>query len=308
MAAARVGSRRTHHARCVRAVFSRSTLPELNVDPGQLHVLGLEMPERVTISGVQRKLALGLDGATLRVGAGNNDYILKPGDTRFPHLPENEHVTMLIAASCGLDVAPTSLMASSDGSLALIVRRFDRLADGHRLPMEDFCQLAGQLPADKYRGSSELCARLVHRFASEPLIDALRLFRLLLVSWCLGNGDLHLKNVSLLGDGKGHHRLSPAYDLVNTGLVIAGDPLALPVQGKDQTLGPRDWQLFAEACRLRPAVVEHEAGVVAGALLDAPALIERSFLPESQRDAYVTLVTERVVVVQALRDASARRS
>ena len=64
--------------------------------------------------------------------------------------------------------------------------------------MEDFCQLAELPPGAKYDASAEQCGRLVKRYASEPLVELLRLYRQLLFAWWVGNGDLHLKNLALL--------------------------------------------------------------------------------------------------------------
>ena len=53
------------------------------------------------------------------------------------------------------------------------------------------------LPAS-YEGSAELCVRLVRKHASEPLVEVSKLYRRLLFVWWTGNGDMHLKNFSLL--------------------------------------------------------------------------------------------------------------
>jgi serine/threonine-protein kinase HipA len=39
----------------------------------------------------------------------------------------------------------------------------------------------------------------------------------------MSNGDLHLKNLSLLTDRDGNRRLAPAYDLISTKLVLPND-------------------------------------------------------------------------------------
>jgi len=97
-------------------------------------------------------------------------------------------------------VPPSALVELSDGTLALVVRRFDRIHDGGKLAMEDFCQLAELPPSGKYDGSAERRGKLVARFASEPLLDLLRLYRQFVFTWWVGNGDLHLKNLALLRD------------------------------------------------------------------------------------------------------------
>src|SRR5205807_741367 len=99
---------------------------------------------------------------------------------------------------------------------------------------------------EKYDGSAELCIRLLRKYASEPLIEVSKLYRLLLFVWWAGNGDMHLKNFSVLASSGGLQRLSPAYDLLCTRLVISDDPLALPVLGKRDKVTRKTWVELGE--------------------------------------------------------------
>lgn len=287
------------HARCARRIVSAAHLPEVDLDLARLHTAGLAMVGRSSLSGVQRKVSLQISGSrsTLRLEVGAGSYILKPQAQVFPHLPENEHVTLLLAASCGIEVAPSCLLPLKDGTLAFLTRRFDRTRDGKKRRQEDFCQLAERPPKAKYEGSAELCVRLVRRYSTEPGIDALRLFRLLLFCWWTGNGDAHLKNFSLLADEQGIHRLSPAYDLLSTRLVIPDDPLALPVGGKQDQLTRRTWTEFGQYARLPPKVVLRELDAPASNLAAAETLIARSFLPAAMKAAYLALLRARTTIL-----------
>ena len=60
-------------------------------------------------------------------------------------------------------------MELKDKAIAYLIKRFDRLDDGTKLQVEDFCQLAEKPLRDKYEGSSELCVRILRKYASEPL-------------------------------------------------------------------------------------------------------------------------------------------
>lgn len=285
-----------------RRLFGSDDLPTLDVEMARLHTVALAMVGVATLSGVQRKLSVGLDAArmTLRVGAAGRQFILMPPTDRFPGLPANEHVTMRIAARCGLPVPEHGLLHLADGTLAYIVARFDRPVTGGKLQVEDLCSLAGQYPADKYRGSAELCARLVQRHASAPGIALRDLYRQLLFAWWTGNGDLHLKNLAILTTRGGEQRLSPAYDLVNTRLLLPDDALALPVGGKQQGLTARTWREFAAYCRLPARAAQGLAAGFVEALPDACGLVERSFLAEDQRDGYRGLIEERAAVLREL--------
>ncbi len=291
---------RDYHARCVRALFDARRPPAVvDVDLAKLHTLALAMAGRQSISGVQRKISVGLtaDKQTLQVALGRSLYILKPQSATYPDLPQNELLTMRIAELTGIQIPPCGLIRLGDESLAYLVRRFDRLADGTKLRQEDFCQLALRPAKQKYDGSAELCARLVKRYATEPLVESLRLFRLVLAAWWTGNGDMHLKNFSMLTDGSGITRLTPAYDLICTRLVIEDDDLALPVHGKKLKVTRRDWVTFGDYCGLRPLVIQRVFRTVAAAVPQALALLDGAPLSDEAKARYRKLLTERASIL-----------
>ncbi len=283
-------------------LFGVAQLPSIDVELAKLQSVALAMIGTTTLSGAQRKLSVGLDTArmTLRVSAAGRQFILKPPTDRFAHLPANEHVTMRLAALAGLTVPEHGLLALADGALAYLVARFDRPPNGGKLAVEDFCSLALRHPADKYSGSAELCARIVRRFASEPALALRDLFRQFLFAWWSGNGDLHLKNLALWRDREGQVGLSPAFDLVNTRLLLPADRLALTIGGKSDHLTIGDWRKFGAYCGLSSRVTSDVATSIAYAAKEAPGLIARSFLPEADKAAYVALLAERGQVVSAL--------
>jgi serine/threonine-protein kinase HipA len=295
------------HSGCHKRLFGTSRPVPVEVDPANLHLFGLKMAGRVTLSGVQKKIALTHVRGSLRVAAGASSYILKPQEDRFPDVPQNEHLSMVLASLVGVEIPDLGLVELRDESLALLIRRFDRENDGHRLPMEDFCQLAEQPPAEKYEGSAELCSRIINRYASETLVDQRSLFRLVLVSWWLGNGDLHLKNLALLSRERDIPKLSPAYDIVNTAIVIPGDQLALPVSGKRSNFKPRDWLKFGQYCGLPDEVVEFESMNILKRSKDALGYVRDSFLRPELKDAYLTELASRSLAIGDLA-AEARRT
>ncbi|NCU28751.1 MAG: type II toxin-antitoxin system HipA family toxin, partial [Candidatus Moranbacteria bacterium] len=93
--------------------------------------------------------------------------ILKPQITAFPNIPENEQCCMDIASKMGIDAPLHCLLPLKDGSLAYVVKRFDRMA-GEKIPQEDFCQILELGVEDKYKGSVEtLSCRVCKRFFKE---------------------------------------------------------------------------------------------------------------------------------------------
>lgn len=291
-----------YHPRCAKALFGSTSIPSINIEMGKLHTAALAMVGSTSLSGVQKKISLGLstDRKTLRVAASGSRFVFKPQTETFPQLPEIEHLTMRLALLSGIEIAECGLI-EADGQMCFITRRFDRRADGSKVRQEDFCQLAEQRPGEKYSGSGELCARLIKKFASEPPLELRKLFEHFLFSWWVGNGDLHLKNLSLYVDDQGIIKLTPAYDLVATRLVIDDDELAMPIIGRKEKLKRSTWRKFANYCELPERVLERVIARQIAALPKALELIERSELVKYLRDQLVSHVTARTEI---LRDSS----
>ncbi|HEX5054347.1 MAG TPA: HipA domain-containing protein [Planctomycetota bacterium] len=287
--------RRRYHTKCLRVLFGTEELPGIDIDLARLHTLALSMVGRVSLSGVQRKLSVQLDStrATLQIALANGRFVLKPQAGTFPNLPENEWVTQRLAELAGIEVPPAALVELTDGTWAYLVRRFDRRDDGSKLAMEDFCQLAELPPSGKYDGSAERCGQLVKRYVSEPLVDLLRLYRQFVFTWWVGNGDLHLKNLAILRGDDQRWRLSPAYDQLNTRLVLPDDPLALPLCGKRDNLKPETWRTLAERFGIGPKAAERVLAETRAALPGAIEVVRDSPLPAAMREQYEQLLTER---------------
>lgn len=284
-----------YHPRCLEQLFGAPTVPELDLDTAQLHTLALAMVGHISISGVQKKLSVRLDGhrLTLQIAVDGARYILKPQAGTFPQLPENEWLTQRLAALIGIDVPPCALLALRDGSLAYVVRRFDRPEAGGKLAMEDFCQLAELGPGAKYDASAEQCAKLVRRYADEPLIELLKLYRQFVFAWWVGNGDMHLKNLALLRHQDGRYRLSPAYDQLNTRLVLPDDRLALPVCGKRDNLKVETLRELARRFGIGPRAAERVLREVRDALPQALERVAEAPLSAAMRETYAATLRAR---------------
>jgi serine/threonine-protein kinase HipA len=290
-----------YHPRCARMLFGSSRVPTIDVQLAKLHTFAQAMVGHTSISGVQQKVSLGFEvGRTrLSVVAEGGEFILKPQQSAYPFMPENEQVTMRLAALFGIDTPPCGLVRLSDDSVGYLVRRFDRPGQGRKRHQEDFCQLAELYPGQKYEGSAELCVRLLRRFVSEPLVEIRKLYQRLVFVWWVGNGDAHLKNFSLLESDEGLWRLSPAYDLVSTRLVLPEDPLALAVQGKRDRLTRKDWLRFAKYCALPEPVAQDVLAGCRRVLPEAAATLARSPLPADAKVAYARLLQTRAQALSA---------
>src|SRR5262245_47799500 len=114
-----------YHDRCLRELFGVARVPVIDVELAKLHTLALAMVGHTSLSGVQRKISMRLvsEARTLQVAAEGGRFILKPQAHTFPSLPENEHVTMRIAARAGIEIPPCALVELKDGTRAYLVKR-----------------------------------------------------------------------------------------------------------------------------------------------------------------------------------------
>jgi serine/threonine-protein kinase HipA len=243
-----------YHAACLRRLFGTPTLPVVELSHGDVLAKAQEMAGRMSISGVQPKLSVSRQGSRLMPVATGGQFILKPQTERFPMLPQNENLCMIIAGRLEIAVPPHGLFDLRDGSPAYIVRRFDRTKDGGKLRCEDFVQILGE--DDKYAGSLERVGKKIRELSSVPGLDVQLFFERVLLNFLIGNGDAHLKNFSLLETDDGGLRLSPAYDIVCSKAVIPKEPdSALTINGKADQLRRGDFENFGEALKIPAKVV-----------------------------------------------------
>lgn len=297
-----------YHPRCVKTLFGVATPPALELDEADLQRLAGEVVnQRLAVPGVQRKLSLALHrerGAqrlTL-VGVFGGTHILKPPTPDYPGLPEIEHLTMRLAAACGIKTAAHGLVRMRDGRLAYLTRRFDRVGR-RKIAVEDLCQLAELPTSQKYRYSTERAGQLVRRFSSNPGDDVLAFFELVVFSFMTGNADMHLKNFSLLTHASGRIGVAPAYDLVSTRLLISerDDPeeLALPVSGRKAKLKRADFERLGETIALPAVVVRRVLDSYAARQDELARTVARGFVQAATAQTFTELIAARIARLTA---------
>lgn len=281
-------------------LFSRSlsTLTDLPYDADEQRKEAIARAPKMSIQGVQLKLSARLDLKTqsfVFVDIGGH-YILKPQSVLYPELPENEDLTMRLAASVGIEVPLHGLIYSKDGSRTYIVKRFDREGKTGKLPLEDFAQLSGRNRETKYDSSMEKVAEVITQYATFPVLEHVKILKLTLVNYLLGNEDMHLKNFSLI-TRNGKIELSPAYDLVNTTIVLKdpSEEIALPIKGKKKKLRKSLLlQYFAiDKLRLSQKVIDGMIGEIRSGMKTWDALINRSFLTKEMKTKYRDVLVMR---------------
>jgi len=204
----------------------------------QLHEAAARAP-KMSIQGVQPKLSARLNVRKnhFEIVDKGGRFILKPQNPQFPELPENEDLSMRLAAAVGIDVPIHGMVYSKDNTFTYFIKRFDRIGRRRKLAVEDFAQLSDLSRETKYDSSMEKVVRVIETFCTFPAVDKIKLFRLTLVNFLIGNEDMHLKNFSLITrDDK--IELSPAYDLISTTIALANpqEEIALPLMEKKSGL------------------------------------------------------------------------
>jgi serine/threonine-protein kinase HipA len=278
-------------AKQLRAVFGTPIQPSIPLSLPDAGLLAQQSAGKLSISGAQAKLSVGVKGGQLVAAPVGGRYILKPQTDRFPQLPENEYLCMQLAADCGIRTAPNILLPLADATWAYIVKRFDRTAGGRKLPCEDMGQLLGKT---KYEGSYEQVGKAIGEECTSSGRELQAFFDRVLFCFVIGNGDAHLKNFSLLTRG-GRTALSPAYDLVSSRIVIPqeNEELALALNGRKNRIARRDFLAFASTLEVPHAFADGRISAYAGREWMMQRIAD-SYLSAGRKDALQGLIRKRL--------------
>ena len=220
---------------------------------------------RFSLAGMQLKfsaIVAARGGLTIPARGVGGHWIVKLPSAGFAAVPENEFVMMELARRVGIPVPRARLVDVQDidglpedvgemAGKALAVERFDRQADGTRVHIEDFAQVFGVYPEDKYnRHSYANIASVLWAVAGPEAVDDF--MARLVFSVLIGNADMHLKNWSLIYRDARTPALAPAYDMVATLPYLPNGSLALSLGGSKDigAVVPEQIRRFADRGRL----------------------------------------------------------
>lgn len=261
----------------------------------ELFEQSLALETEPVVAGVQQKLSPSV--ISFPFATRGRRWILKLDPPDKPGLVRNEVFFMQLAARCGLDVARVHAVTDREGALGLLVERFDRRRENRRwvgVHQEDACQLLNRYPADKYRVSINDVAKAFEQFAAAPTVEVLRLIELVAFSFVVGNGDLHAKNISLLGDAA--LQLSPAYDLLSTRPY--GDlQLALKIDGRNDKVTRRHFIDFGARFRVAPKAVEAKLDAIVNGVREAMSQLAELGLEPKRARQLRELMTRRLAAL-----------
>ena len=258
--------------------------------------LAAQLASKISIQGIQPKLSvvLNVQNKGFEIVEKGGKFIIKPPHQLYEEVPQNEDLTMRLAKVVGIEVPIHGMIYNNDGSLSYFIKRFDRKGF-HKIATEDFSQLLDCSRETKYESSMEKIISVINKQCTFPMLEKIKLFRLTLFNFLVGNEDMHLKNFSIIRR-QDKVELSPAYDLLNTTILFsAKEEIALPLKGKKSKLTPDDFfDYFAvERLGLSPDVIESELLKFTKSLPKWEQLLSISFLSEKMRERYQNLINAR---------------
>jgi len=275
----------------LKEMFGISELPTIEFSLREVSQKAQQLAGKLSISGTQPKLSVKLDkeSNSLIVVAEGGEYILKPQNPAFQNVPQNEQCCMDMAAKFKIDVPPHCILPLKDNSLAYLVKRFDRVS-GMKIHQEDFSQI---LETDKYKGSIEQIGKKLNEKSTAPGYDTQLLFERVVFNFIIGNGDAHLKNYSIAYKDKDSIRLTPAYDIVCSKLVIpTEEDSALSINGKKNGLKRDDFDKLADYLNV-PIKIRYEKFQESLTVMEP--VIKGSEIAKEDQEQFIKIIKERLV-------------
>ncbi len=253
---------------------------------------------KMSVQGVQPKISarLSVKNKELEIVDCKGTFIIKPQSDVFKEVPENEDLTMKMAALFGIKVPLTGLIYSKDGSFSYFIKRFDRYAKNKKYHVEDFAQLTNNTRETKYNWSMEKLIPVLDDYCTFPLLEKKKLFKRILFCFLTGNEDMHLKNFSLITRNN-KIELSPAYDLLNSTISMGEtiEEIALPIAGKKRKIKKEHFFEYygKEKLKLSKKTILNELENIKSQKSKILQLIEISFLSKKMKINYKELFLER---------------
>lgn len=178
-----------------------------------------------SFGGVRPKSAMQMHG---------HEWVVKFSEGEDMDTARVEHASMTLAAQCGISVATTLPLPLARGH-ALAIQRFDRGPGALRWHVQS--AYTALRAAGSPLGYPEL-AQLLRRVAHADAIRTQQheLFRRMVFNIAIDNTDDHEKNHALVRSPGGGYALSPAYDVLPTGLGLGYQQMRVGKHGTESSL------------------------------------------------------------------------
>ena len=259
-----------YHKGCLQKLFGTARIPVINFASSDLLSEINKNIEKMSISGAQIKASVKPDIGknTIEITGYGGTHILKPEPGDYPGLCQNENLCMSMAESAGMEVPPHGLFYLADKKLCYIVKRFDRDELFNKIHVEDMAQLSGMPPETKYEASLEKVGKIILKYSRRPYIDIVYFIERVIFCFLTGNGDMHLKNwslISALENSGGGYQLAPCYDFLCSKIYLPGeDESALTVNGKRNRISSDDFYALSQYLKIDSKAYENSFARIRG--------------------------------------------
>ncbi|MBI9062633.1 MAG: HipA domain-containing protein [Marinilabiliaceae bacterium] len=162
--------------------------------------------------------------------------------------------------------------------------------------MEDLAALTGRTQQThganyKYQGNYLEMFEALKKHLPAYRVEAVKLFKIILLNYLFSNGDAHFKNFSILETPMGDYRFSPAYDLVNSRIHVEDQTFALSegLLPPHLALGNvvQHFRTLAEKAKIPVKIVDKEFKRFLGYSDKVQTLTEASFLDVKTKRSYL---------------------
>jgi len=303
-----------YHDKCLSTLLGSAEIsPVLPFTSEGFYQQRSEFSRGMSISGVQEKLSAKIDANEVRLTQQEGIFILKPTPPEFPELAMNEHLSMRLADIMGIDTPPLGLLRFKDSEeYCYIIRRFDRdLLGNITMQMEDMMQLTNlhrENQDSKYNSNYGDIGSTIHQVTNKKRMPIVDYFIRLTHSFIVGNGDLHMKNISMQKPVSSathfYGGLTPLYDVVNSHIYNANEHIfamdLLPEGISLPSFETRGFETGSDILQLGEFIgIPEKAGKK---LIDQAvskedemhAMIERSFMSADMKGKYHVILSERI--------------
>jgi serine/threonine-protein kinase HipA len=298
-----------YHDTCVTTAFGSICIePNLKGTIDNFYIEARKNLIGFCIAGVQEKLGLATrtqDGREgLIISNQNSKYIFKPCPRHYKNLDSNEHLSQEIMRLLGFNVPICGLLKFEDGKRAYFIKRYDRTENGNKIHQEDMLAVFNRPNVNeniKYQGSYEEVAHTLKKIGGAQLAE--EFVKRVISAYLIGNGDYHLKNISVVYPENGIE-LSPVYDSVNTFMYGDTDSLCLDLLMNEPDISTfddyfclkkKDFIALANQVEV-PAeeIIEFIENNIVNNIDKIFTLIQNSELGDAQKTSYRALVKERI--------------
>lgn len=290
---------------------SRSASAQLNFTRSELFVAGKRYTEGMSISGVQQKMSLKIEGGRLIPTSKGGEFIIKPTPDGLPQCAEMEHVSMLISRLYGIETAQCGLVSFSDGERAYITKRYDRQG-GSKLHQEDMCSVMNQSKRDKYGSTFEEVGHAIARATNNKVLVLVDFLKRCLLSYLVSNDDLHMKNLSLIRNQNNksltYDGMTPNYDVLCTHFysTSALDVLGMPLMNdrEDGVYSTEAYSVYGYYTKTDFLALANSLGIpekiatkviesFGGKESEVDNLIDRSYLSDEYKEKFKEVIRGR---------------